>query len=62
MTLIFLKVESMEDSVDSLKVTGASLGSMGVLFMDVFPWVLGITVGVLQIIYLWYKIKKIRSK
>ena len=59
MTLIFLKVESMEDSVDSLKVTGASLGSMGVLFMDVLPWVLGITVGILQIIYL---IKQIRSK
>ena len=59
MTLIFLKVELMEDSVDSLKVTGASLGSMGVLFTDLLPWVLGITVGVLQIIYL---IKKIRSK
>ena len=59
MPLIFLKVESMEDSVDSLKVTGASLGSMGVLFMDVLPWVLGITVGILQIIYL---IKQIRSK
>ena len=59
MTLIFLKVESMEDSVDSLKVTGVSLGSMGVLFMDVLPWILGITVGVLQIIYL---IKQIRSK
>ena len=59
MTLIFLKVESMEDSVDSLKVTGASLGSMGVLFMDLLPWVLGITVGILQIIYL---IKQIRSK
>jgi len=59
MTLIFLKVELMEGSVDSLKVTGASLGSMGVLFMDVLPWVLGITVGVLQIIYL---IKQIRSK
>ena len=49
----------MEGSVDSLKVTGASLGSMGVLFMDVLPWVLGITVGILQIIYL---IKQIRSK
>ena len=59
MTLIFLKVESMEDSVDSLKVTGASLGSMGVLFTDLLPWVLGVTVGVLQIIYL---IKQIRSK
>ena len=59
MTLIFLKVELMEDSVDSLKVTGASLGSMGVLFMDVLPWILGITVGKLQIIFL---IKQIRSK
>jgi len=59
MTLIFLKVESMEVLVDSLKVTGASLGSMGVLFMDVLPWILGITVGILQIIYL---IKQIRSK
>ena len=49
----------MEDSVDSLKVTGASLGSMGVLFTDLLPWVLGVTVGVLQIIYL---IKQIRSK
>jgi len=45
--------------MDSLRVTGSSLGSMGVLFMDVLPWLLGITVGILQIIYL---IKKIRSK
>ena len=49
----------MEDSVDSLKVTSASLGSMGLLFTDIVPWVLGVAVGVLQIIYL---IKKIRSK
>ena len=45
--------------MDSLRVTSARLGSMGVLFMDVLPWLLGITVGILQIIYL---IKKIRSK
>ena len=45
--------------MDSLKVTSMSLGSMGALFMDLLPWVLGIAVGVLQIIYL---IKKIRSK
>ena len=45
--------------MDSLKVTSASLGSMGVLFMDMLPWLLGVTVGILQIIYL---IKKIRSK
>ena len=49
----------MEVPVDSLKVTGASLGSMGVLFMDVLPWFLGVAVGILQIVYL---IKKIRSK
>jgi len=45
--------------MDSLKVTGMSFASMGALFYDVLPWVLGITVGILQIIYL---IKKIRSK
>ena len=59
MTLTSLKAELMEDSVDSLKVTGASLGSMGVLFTDVLPWFLGVAVGILQIVYL---IKKIRSK
>ena len=58
MTLIFLKVELMEGSVDSLKVTGMSFASMGALFYDVLPWLLGITVGMLQIIYLLYKIKK----
>ena len=47
--------------MDSLKVTGMSCASMGVLFADMLPWVLGITVGVLQIIYLYHKIKKIRS-
>ena len=47
--------------MDSLKVTSASLGSMGVLFTDLLPWVLGITVGVLQIIYLYYKIKKAKN-
>ena len=45
--------------MDSVRVTGASLGSMGVLFMDVLPWLLGITVGILQIIYL---VKKIKNK
>ena len=59
MTLTLLREELMEVPVDSLKVTGASLGSMGVLFMDVLPWFLGVAVGILQIVYL---IKKIRSK
>ena len=44
--------------MDSLKVTGMSFASMGALFYDVLPWLLGITVGMLQIIYLLYKIKK----
>ena len=44
--------------MDSLKVTVASLGSMGIQFVDIVPWVLAVAVGVLQIIYL---IKKIRS-
>ena len=62
MMLIFLKEELMvEVVVDSLKVTSFSFASMGVLFTDVLPWVLGITVGVLQIVYLYYKIKKIRN-
>ena len=59
MTLTLLREELMEVPVDSLKVTGASLGSMGVLFMYVLPWFLGVAVGILQIVYL---IKKIRSK
>ena len=59
MTLTLLREELMEVPVDRLKVTGASLGSMGVLFMDVLPWFLGVAVGILQIVYL---IKKIRSK
>ena len=49
----------MEVLVDSLKVTSMSLGSMGALFYDVLPWILGVTVGILQIIYL---IKKLRNK
>ena len=49
----------MEHHVDSLKVTSMSFASMGALFYDVLPWILGITVGILQIIYL---IKKLRNK
>jgi len=45
--------------MDSLKVTTFSLGSMGIQFIEVIPWILAVAVGVLQIIYL---IKKIRSK
>jgi|TARA_R100000789_G_scaffold90896_1_gene88647 hypothetical protein len=45
--------------MDSLKVTTFSLGSMGIQFIEVIPWMLAVAVGILQIIYL---IKKIRSK
>ena len=47
--------------MDSLKVTGMSLGSMGALCMDILPWMLGITVGIMQCIYLFYKIKKTKN-
>ena len=61
MILIFLKVELTEVLVDSLKVTGMSFASMGALFMDVLPWMLGIAVGVMQCIYLFHKIKKTKN-
>ena len=61
MMLIFLKVELMEVIVDSLKVTSMSFASMGALFYDVLPWILGIAVGVMQIVYLYFKIKKTRD-
>jgi len=51
----------MEVLVDSLKVTGASLGSMGIQlmeFLDIVPWILAVAVGVLQIIYLIKKISR----
>lgn len=47
--------------MDSLKVTGTSFMSMGVLFTDILPWILAITIAVLQIVYLVYKIKKIKE-
>ena len=45
--------------MDSLRVTGQSVASMGLLYFDIIPWVLAVCVGVLQIVYL---IKKIREK
>jgi|TARA_R100000664_G_C2757446_1_gene145701 hypothetical protein len=47
--------------VDSLKVSGTSFVSMGAIFMDVVPWVLAVTIGIMQIVYLSYKIKKIKE-
>ena len=48
--------------MDSLKVSGTSFVSMGVLMVDAIPWVLMVAIGILQVVYLVYKIKKIRSE
>ena len=47
--------------MDSLKVSGTSFASMGVLMVDFIPWILMVTIGILQVVYLVYKIKKIRE-
>ena len=47
--------------MDSLKVTVISLKGMSINFMDIVPWLLGVAIGLLNIIYLYYKIKKIRE-
>ena len=43
--------------MDSLKVTGASFTSQAIVFMDMLPYFLGIAIAVMNIIYLYYKIK-----
>ena len=47
--------------MDSLKVSGASFTSMGIVFMDLLPYFLGLAIGVMNLIYLYYKIKKIKE-
>tara|TARA_R100001594_G_scaffold107388_1_gene141989 strand:+ start:785 stop:931 length:147 start_codon:yes stop_codon:yes gene_type:complete len=47
--------------MDSLKVSGSSFASMGALMWDAIPWALMVIIGVLQIVYLLYKIKKIKE-
>ena len=47
--------------MDSLKVSGVSLSSMGIVMMEVLPFILGVTIAVMNIVYLFYKIKKIRE-
>ena len=47
-------------TMDSLKVSGTSFASMGVIMMDIIPWMLMVAIGTLQVIYLIYKIKKIK--
>ncbi len=48
--------------MDSLKVSVGSMGSGAMLFMDLLPYTLGIAIGVLNIVYLYYKIKKIKGE
>ena len=47
--------------MDSLKVSGSSFVSMGALMWDAIPWALMVTIGILQVVYLLYKIKKIKE-
>ena len=47
--------------MDSLKVSGTSFASMGAIMWDAIPWVLMVSIGILQIINLLHKIKKIKE-
>ena len=47
--------------MDSLKVSVGSVDSGALLFMDLLPYVLGIIIGIMNIIYLYYKIKKTKE-
>ena len=47
--------------MDSIKVSTGSFGSMSIVFMDLLPYFLGVAIAVLNIIYLYYKIKKIKE-
>ena len=47
--------------MDSLKVSGSSFASIGALMYDGIPWLLIVVIGMLQIVYLTYKIKKIKE-
>jgi hypothetical protein len=47
--------------MDSLKVSGISTANLGVYWMDLIPWSLAVIMLVLNIIYLVYKIKKIKE-
>jgi hypothetical protein len=48
--------------MDSVKVSVGSVGSGALLFMDLLPYTLGIAIGILNIVYLYYKIKKIKGE
>jgi|TARA_R100001463_G_scaffold99810_3_gene154217 hypothetical protein len=47
--------------MDSLKVSGASFASQAIIFMDMLPYFLGIAIALMNIVYLYYKIKKVKE-
>lgn len=47
--------------MDSLKVSGGSFGSMAIVFMDLLPYTLGVVIAIMNIIYLYYLIKKTKK-
>jgi hypothetical protein len=49
----------MEKVMDSLKVSGTSFVGMGAVFTDLLPWILGVAIAIMNIIYLYLKIKRL---
>ena len=47
--------------MDSLKVSGIITANLGIYWMDVIPWTLAVIMLLLNIVYLLYKIKKIKE-
>ena len=47
--------------MDSLKVSGTSFASQAIVFMDMLPYFLGVAMAIMNIIYLYYKIKKVKE-
>ena len=47
--------------MDSLKVTTTSFASQIIVFMDMLPYFLGIAIAIMNVIYLYYKIRNERS-
>ena len=47
--------------MDSLKVTTTSFASQVIVFMDMLPYFLGIIIAIMNIVYLYYKIKKAKE-
>ena len=46
--------------MDSLKVSGTSFLGMGAVFTDYLPYILGIAIAIMNIVYLYLKIKRLK--